>query len=357
MAGISYIGKPISLVSHSDIRYRGILHGIDPAASTISLANVISMGTENRRPGEAYIPPSDVPYEFIIFRASEVKDIAVDHLAEKPQPTQRSVHDDPAVMSASAPPPAQPYPPQGFTGQNQPPQAAPVPVQNVFPYPPGAAGDIGGAISPSDTKPGQRLTAVDTATTGMENVQRAMGELRVSNGDGAPAPKEGTNGRRGRGPVIRAGDINIPTAEFDFARSNARFDKVALGTSAENSDDDATNPSDTESKSKPSKESPAPNDRTAYNPKASFFDSLGGNARVAEPVQAPRGGRGSRRGRGSSRREEERQRNVATFGEPGGGPGLMGPGAYVAGWGGSGRRGQGRGGRRGGPRPPQFVAQ
>ncbi len=57
MAGVSYIGyqgtihatplflisglsrKPISLVSLSDIRYRGILHGIDPANSTISLAN------------------------------------------------------------------------------------------------------------------------------------------------------------------------------------------------------------------------------------------------------------------------------------------------------------------------------
>jgi protein LSM14 len=57
------------------------------------------MGTENRRPAEAYIPPSDIPYEFIIFRASEVKDIAVDHVAEKLSPAQRNVHDDPAVMS------------------------------------------------------------------------------------------------------------------------------------------------------------------------------------------------------------------------------------------------------------------
>jgi len=358
MAGISYIGKPISLVSHSDIRYRGILHGIDPVASTISLANVISMGTENRRPAEAYIPPSDVPYEFIIFRASEVKDIAVDHVAEKPPSTQRSVHDDPAVMSASAPPSAQSYPSQGLAGPAQPAQAPAGPGQSVYPYPSGPVGDIGAAPSPSDAKSNQlRPSAVDTATTGMENVQRAMGELRVSNGDGTNAPKEGTNGRRGRGPVIRAGDINIPTAEFDFAKANARFDKVALSNSAENSDDDATNPSDTENKSKPSKSSPAPTDRGAYNPKASFFDSLGANARPAEVPQPPRGGRGSRRGRGSSRREEERQRNVATFGEPGGGPGLMGPGAYVAGWGGSGRRGQGRGGRRGGPRPPQFVAQ
>ena len=31
--------KPISLISHSDVRYRGILAGIDPVASTIQLSN------------------------------------------------------------------------------------------------------------------------------------------------------------------------------------------------------------------------------------------------------------------------------------------------------------------------------
>lgn len=31
--------KPISLISHSDIRYRGTLAGIDPHASTIQLEN------------------------------------------------------------------------------------------------------------------------------------------------------------------------------------------------------------------------------------------------------------------------------------------------------------------------------
>lgn len=36
------------------------------------------------------------PYAYIIFRASEVKDLAVD----EPQP-RRSVHDDPAVLGVS----------------------------------------------------------------------------------------------------------------------------------------------------------------------------------------------------------------------------------------------------------------
>ena len=65
---LHYLRKPISLISQSDVRYRGILAGIDPVASTIQLSNgecrlttvvsvyfvlifylVFSMGTESRR--------------------------------------------------------------------------------------------------------------------------------------------------------------------------------------------------------------------------------------------------------------------------------------------------------------------
>lgn len=48
------------------------------------------------RPAEQFIPPVQEPYAYIIFRASEVKDLAVD----EPQP-RRSVHDDPAVIGVS----------------------------------------------------------------------------------------------------------------------------------------------------------------------------------------------------------------------------------------------------------------
>lgn len=56
------------------------------------------MGTESRRSAEDYIPPSDVPYEFIIFRASEVKDLSVDQTPSAAPAPQRNVHDDPAVI-------------------------------------------------------------------------------------------------------------------------------------------------------------------------------------------------------------------------------------------------------------------
>lgn len=52
------------------------------------------------RPPEEFIPPADQPYQYIIFRASEVKDIALDG-DQPPMVRTRSVTDDPAVMSVS----------------------------------------------------------------------------------------------------------------------------------------------------------------------------------------------------------------------------------------------------------------
>lgn len=46
------------------------------------------------RPPDQFIPPVQEPYSYIIFRASEVKDLAVDD----PAPARRNVHDDPAVL-------------------------------------------------------------------------------------------------------------------------------------------------------------------------------------------------------------------------------------------------------------------
>lgn len=158
-------------------------------------------------------------------------------------------------------------------------------------------------------------------------------------------------GRRGGNRHdTKTSDLKVPTTDFDFQSANARFDKSALGPnnhatpqSAEATPDDEDDADDSENKEKKEKSS-AP---SAYNPKSSFFDSLSSGSNGPTP-EGVRGGRGGRRGGGGrNRREEERERNVATFGEPGG-IGLMGPGAYVGGWGGYGRRGGGRGGRRGG---------
>ncbi|KIL67002.1 hypothetical protein M378DRAFT_185798 [Amanita muscaria Koide BX008] len=415
---LSFIGKPISLISHSDVRYRGILAGIDPVASTIQLSNVYSMGTETRRPPTEFIPPVQEPYQYIIFRASEVKDLAVD----EPTPS-RSVHDDPAVLGASAPMTAA-YPPYGTPPQSvAPPPSGPQPPQQQLPpqqqynRPPHP---LQASPAPPQPVPGQQIysqqqqqqqalastqaappqqqprqqpgqagqsnntnsnnrrnnNSIQSAAVSLETVERAIGDLRVSTNVTGTAPSGGRGGRRGgRGPHRGGGDhthttngqelLHVPTTDFDFQSSNAKFDKAALAASSKansviNGDEDGSEP-DTSGQGAEGESQAEKKDKSspvAYNPTKSFFDSLSSSAHPSADASTAgtstgnggaggNGGRG-RRGRGGgaaarSRREEERERNVATFGEPGG-IGLMGPGAYVGGWGGYG----GHGGRRGG---------
>ena len=201
------------------------------------------------------------------------------------------------------------------------------PVQDVPPanVPRGAAA-AGEAVSQ-----GRPSNSVNNATASMETVERAIGDLRVG-----PSERGRGGGRRGQGRHVENREIKVPTTDFDFQSSNAKFDKTSVTSRKANRDgDDETNPSDEEHSKEKEKEG------KAYNPQSSFFDSLSSGS---EPPRGGNGGggRGGRRGGGGpggrNRREEERERNVATFGEPGG-VGLMGPGAYVGGWGGYGRRG------------------
>ncbi|ELU40162.1 60S ribosomal protein L3 [Rhizoctonia solani AG-1 IA] len=99
----------ISLTSVADIRYKGILMGINHAESTIQLSDVVSMGTESRRPPAEFIPPSDTSYGTVVFRATEVKDLAID-----PTPPAAGLFRDPAVLGAG------PQPPGPYGGYPQP---------------------------------------------------------------------------------------------------------------------------------------------------------------------------------------------------------------------------------------------
>ncbi|KAI2808763.1 Protein LSM14 A [Blomia tropicalis] len=88
-----FFGCKISLISKSEIRYEGILYTIDPKESTIALAKVRSFGSEDR-PVERPVPPRDDIFEFIIFRASDIKDLIVDDPPPAPALT------DPAIIQA-----------------------------------------------------------------------------------------------------------------------------------------------------------------------------------------------------------------------------------------------------------------
>jgi len=173
----------------------------------------------------------------------------------------------------------------------------------------------------------------------METVERALGDLRIDQQQG------GRGGRRNRD--IKAGDIRVPATDFDFQSSNARFNKGAVGPPKQNKEKETNGDDGVQDERSEDGEAKEKEEDVAYNPKKSFFDALSSSA--AGPGQGVGQGGGRGRGRGGrSRREEEREKNVATFGEPGG-IGLLGPGAYVGGYG---RRGGGGRGRRGGGPPP-----
>eukprot|EP00441_Pelagodinium_beii_P032642 CAMPEP_0197645040 /NCGR_PEP_ID=MMETSP1338-20131121/17819_1 /TAXON_ID=43686 ORGANISM="Pelagodinium beii, Strain RCC1491" /NCGR_SAMPLE_ID=MMETSP1338 /ASSEMBLY_ACC=CAM_ASM_000754 /LENGTH=401 /DNA_ID=CAMNT_0043218531 /DNA_START=54 /DNA_END=1259 /DNA_ORIENTATION=+ len=121
-SAVPYIGRKISLVSNSELRYEGVLYTINTQESTIALQSVRCFGTEGRKMPE--IPPSSEVYDFIIFRGQDIKDLTVLESMGSDKPASAS---DPAIVSINqrpsgkdgkggkgGPAPGQTGPPKGF---------------------------------------------------------------------------------------------------------------------------------------------------------------------------------------------------------------------------------------------------
>ncbi|MCJ1391467.1 hypothetical protein MMC18_004331 [Xylographa bjoerkii] len=111
-----FIGSRISLISKRDIRYVGTLHEISSENSTVALEQVVSFGTEGRRPDDE-VPASDNVYEYIVFRGSDVKDLRIEEGPKENNPPKPAVPDDPAILGSARRPPS--------AAVSQAPQAAP----------------------------------------------------------------------------------------------------------------------------------------------------------------------------------------------------------------------------------------
>eukprot|EP01130_Rhizamoeba_saxonica_P006300 TRINITY_DN250_c0_g1_i1.p1 TRINITY_DN250_c0_g1~~TRINITY_DN250_c0_g1_i1.p1 ORF type:complete len:521 (+),score=122.13 TRINITY_DN250_c0_g1_i1:46-1563(+) len=70
------LNRHISLVSNGSVRYEGTLFAIDQQTHSVALSRVISFGTENRPTDNPVEPKSEV-FEYIIFKAEDIKEVTV----------------------------------------------------------------------------------------------------------------------------------------------------------------------------------------------------------------------------------------------------------------------------------------
>jgi len=91
------------LISRLDIRYEGILYTVDSNEATIALSKVKSFGTEDR-PTKHPVKPRDEVFEYIIFKAADIKDLVVCDDHEKQEDEMDGLLSDPAIVSVSKPP-------------------------------------------------------------------------------------------------------------------------------------------------------------------------------------------------------------------------------------------------------------
>lgn len=157
----------------------------------------------------------------------------------------------------------------------------------------------------------------------MDNLTKKVNEMRVNAGRG----NGGNRGGRGRGP--RPNKVEVPDSDFDFATSNAKFNKSDLGKEAVSGSPlgEAPNGSLNESVDKADDGTATP----AYNKASSFFDNISSEAR-------DRAENGGQKPGGREWRGEEQRRNMETFGQ-----GSVDGGYRQGGYRG---RGRGRGGMR-----------
>jgi protein LSM14 len=174
----------------------------------------------------------------------------------------------------------------------------------------------------------------------MDNLTKKVNEMRVN----AVVSRGGPAGRgRGRGGRPAAAKVEVPDSDFDFAQSNAKFNKQDVVKEAIAGSPLTETPEVTIEGPEPTTTDDVP---VAYNKSRSFFDNISSESRE----RAENGGQkpGGREWRG-----EEQRKNMETFGQgsvDGGYRNYRGRGRGR----GRGGRGYGRGGR-GGNRPQYHT--
>ncbi|KAK0634970.1 Scd6-like Sm domain-containing protein [Bombardia bombarda] len=163
--------------------------------------------------------------------------------------------------------------------------------------------------------------------TALDNLTKQVNEMRINSTRAGPGPS--SRGSRGRGGQPRPAKVEVPDSDFDFASSNAKFNKQNVVKEAI-AGSPLTETYIGEVALTPETVPEAPESvPPAYNKSRSFFDNISSEAkdRLENHGQKP----GGREWRG-----EEQRKNMETFGQ----------GSVDGGYRGyRGGRGRGRGGR------------
>ncbi|KNE58717.1 hypothetical protein AMAG_18297 [Allomyces macrogynus ATCC 38327] len=297
-----YRGVTITLISHLDIRYEGTLDDINPETQPISLSNVRSFGTEGRKGGNPVeeIPPQEMVFPYICFRASDVKDLAVKEEMTAPAPPPPApVLNDPAIIEYST---------------------APVqPQQQQQQYQAPTAGSVRSASTNRDDSTAHAQSRSPSPSAGRQpHHQHHYGGHHHQSNHRRGGHRTGSGrARQPRGPV------EIPKEAFDFEGANAKlnkddlvkeFAKLGFNQNGEGSDSDSDGDDDDlladEAQPAPQKLAIPPR-QEFYDKKTSFFDNISCEARTRQEALA-RGGLDPQQRR--ARMHEERKLNVETFG-------------------------------------------
>lgn len=369
---LPFIGSTITLISKAEIKYSGLLAEIDQQNATVTLKDVKSFGTEGRRPGYDVLP-SELVYEFIVFRGSDIKDLQVTGVSQQPAPPAPKPvpNNDPAIVSAAS------------QRQERPAAAAPARVDNRNGSPSNSRGGYNNGGAARGGYSGERASprgghesyrGRGTAqgegrggyrSEGRENhhtdagvstrgESRPRGEGRAGFRGGRGGGRGGTNesnretfgetavgddftrGTGSRRQTERAQQfktdnepthrINVPATDFDFESANSKLNKNDIARQVQNGHDQTTAEQDALIAKLAEIKLAA---ETVYDKKTSFFDNLSSEHqdRLDRSTQNAEVR--------NNYRNDDRKLNMETFGVAS---------IYINN-GGRGGRGRGRGGR------------
>lgn len=287
MDGIS--GKTISIISYDDIRYVGIINGIDGENKIITISNVRVFGTEDRvtDPTKWILPRPEI-YPTIQLNGDSVKSLNIlESNVNEIQPVLLPGMQQPFVLPGMSQIPQMPQMPgmnmpQQTHQTQQPEQTTPVVNQQQQQQPASASGS---SVENRQEK---------------EKVSEPIQE-QVTKEDAKSKPQpETTEKDTSKQGIVDSRSIAKSDTDFDFSENNAKFEK------------DSTKPT--------------LDAGVSYNKNSSFFDDL--SSSITD--------------RSSDRMTwtEEKSLNEDTFGQA-----SLGNGRGRGGYRGRGFRGRGRGGR------------